>query len=1685
MADTANTGNNDADIFVPAVQAFALSPALVDTGIIDYSTTRGTKIYQAATAKLQDDLFDVESGGIHTFLNALSDRAMQYGWDFILEIPPEVNEPHDNLVNLLTNHGEISLDQIRKFVSTYIGGQNRASQDSRAMYVCLTNSLSQKGRDRIRVWKADYTVRGEPSGPLYLKVLIRESHIDTRATVRHLRAKIASIDKYLASIKYNITEFNRYVRDLIDQLASRGEKSEDLMANLFEAYRSAPDKLFVNYIENIINEYDEGKEILPLDLMQSAQNKYKVLVDEKKWAAQTKEQKEIVALQAQLAQYKHNKRGNNNNRPSNHQANNNRQNRNNGNRSNSNNRTSNYVKPAWMTKAPSEADKNKPKTVNNIEYWWCPHHKSWGQHKISECRRRQSNNNNGNNNNNNGNSRNNNSGTRPNTSNNTNGSSNNNNRQLRLATAMETITADCVEIITASSVNTMPRDDNSKMFDSDSELIGIDNRCTACISPVLADFVEPPTPVSTTLIGFGGAPTTGLKIGTVKWTWEDDSGMKHDHLIPDSYYVPNAKIRLLSPQHWIKSLNEHASCQTLADHATLTWGPYTKTTTMDSNGVFTFTLAPGFKNFLAFMAIATDDPFSEDNAPLCIECNTAELDEPAPPAPDPIRTFSFDLPTEEELQEELASQTPARDHEAEFLQYHYKYGHISPKRIQELARQGFLPAYLAKCNIPTCLSCIYGKQVKKQWRSKQRSDFEQTKPTQPGQCISVDLLTSSTPGFIAQLTGTLTSRRYQHAAVYVDQATSYGYIHLQKSASEEETLAGKQAFEQHCRQFNVNIKAYHADNGIFTANAWKQSCIDKEQTLTYAGVGAHHQNGVAERRIRLLQDMARTMIIHAYIRWPKAITANLWPYAIRMANDVLNSTPNLQHPDKGIPEALFTNNKSIASNPKHWHHFGAPAYVLAAPLQTNVNIFHKWKERSRIGIYLGRSPQHAREIALVMDLETGLVSPQFHVKIDSTFKTLKDIGMLMPPIMWQIKSGLTYAKKDPVMNDSPPKASEGEKPSNNMTEVIQSPEGDTHINQAPMESGNQVTIPPTTIQESETPESLPALRRSTRISKPPDRLTYSWTTEIKSDVPGEIFSKSALFPQDDGIPEEILAFAASNDPDVMYFHQAMAAPDRNEFIKAMEDEVNGQIKNNNFTIIHRSEVPDGKRVLPAVWAMRRKRRIATGKVYKWKARLNIDGSKQIKGQDYWETYAPVANWASIRLLLTHAIINKWHTRQIDYVQAYTQAEVETDMYMEIPKGYKVDGPAGDYVLKLHKNIYGQKQAGLVWNKHLVQRLESVGLKQCKTDPCVFTKGSIIYILYTDDSILMGPNPKELDKLIEDMKKTDLDLTVEGDISDFLGVKIDYKKDGTIHLTQPQLINSILKELQLDKPNTKIKRTPAASSKILSALPNSEPFDGHFHYRRIIGKLNYLEKSTRPDISYAVHQCARFAADPKKEHGDAIKWLCRYLCGTKDKGLILKPDKSASFEVYVDSDFAGNYVPEEAQDDINTARSRYGYIVTYRGCPITWASKMQTEVALSSTESEFIALSHTLRNTIPLMELLKELEQKNIGFPPTKPGIHCEVFEDNSGAIEIAKVPKMRPRTKHINVKYHHFREYIEREDISIHYINTEDQPADMMTKPLNETLLSKHRYTVMGWQGKSNIERECKDISSHEDHELT
>ena len=196
----------------------------------------------------------------------------------------------------------------------------------------------------------------------------------------------------------------------------------------------------------------------------------------------------------------------------------------------------------------------------------------------------------------------------------------------------------------------------------------------------------------------------------------------------------------------------------------------------------------------------------------------------------------------------------------------------------------------------------------------------------------------------------------------------------------------------------------------------------------------------------------------------------------------------------------------------------------------------------------------------------------------------------------------------------------------------------------------------------------------------------------------------------------------------------------------------------------------------------------------------------------------------------------------------------------------------------------------MWYKYLESRLvQRAGFTKSKVDDCIFYKGNAIYILYTDDSVLFGPTQKERDNCIQDIQAAGLKITIEGDIKDFLGVNIEQRSDGTITFSQPHLIDKVLKALCLDDAKTTTKDMPTASSKLLSRHTKSKAFDNSFHYRSVIGMLNYLDAGSRSDIAYGTHQCARFAADPKVEHGKAVRWLGQYLKGTRNKGMTFKPD----------------------------------------------------------------------------------------------------------------------------------------------------------------------------------------------------
>jgi hypothetical protein len=1255
--------------------------------------------------------------------------------------------------------------------------------------------------------------------------------------------------------------------------------------------------------------------------------------------------------------------------------------------------------------------------------------------------------------------------------------------------------------------------DEVVMFDTDAKAIRIDNCASYCISNDKRDFITPLKKVNKKLKGLGGT-LSEIYSGTIKWSIEDDDGVPHDIVIPNGLYVKESPSRLLSPQHWaqtaqdFKPLPRGTWCSTYHDCIQLHWNQrrFTKTVKLDVGGanIATMYTAPSYKAFHTFctrceVEVDEDNPIVGYTTHLIPDDNDEDSEQvQAPEAPDakekgvdwsqsPITPVSFDLNATEGTDApaiiEDEEDTSVRVNPAsEFLRWHHKLNHMSAAKMQAMARQGLLPKKLAKCPVPTCTSCLYGRATRRPWRTKPRLGHQGGKlrtATEPGQCVSVDQLESTTPGLIAQMKGWLTKKRYRVATVFVDHFSGLSYIHLQKSTTAEETVEAKIAFERFASKVNVKVKSYQADNGRFAENKFMAAIKESGQTITFCGVNAHFQNAVAERRIRTLQDQARTMLIHAQHRWPKAIDAHLWPYALRVANEVHNSTPSVGREDHKSPFELFARSE-VTPNLNHFQPFGCPVFVLDNKMQSGKKL-PKWEVRSRMGIYLGMSMQHARSVALVLNLKTGHVSPQFHVTFDPKFETVRQsLGNLSPPSEWQKMCGFTSTtskvqgfkqaqQEDQKLQSHAPFMEFDLKPGNILNEEegqasqtpLPQPEGD----QYGQEPQVQLRRSPRLNKVSEDEAAVKNSQASSRGSKVLE-VWYDLEAKLETGLPYHVAYETIKEWADiEGEQHPMLAFAASADPDTMYYHEAMREPDRGEFIKAMQKEVKSHTENEVWELVPRSSVPPGTKILPAVWAMKRKRRIATREVYKWKARLNIDGSKQEEGVNFWETFSPVASWAAIRMVLITTLIHGWYTKQIDFVLAYTQADVECELYMAIPKGFEMEGDTQDYVLKLKKNLFGQKQAGRVWNQYLVDKLKEVGFIPSKIDECLFYKGKSVFVLYTDDSILAGPDPQELDDIVQEMKAVGLNLTVEGDISDFLGVQIDRINDKTFNLSQPHLINDVIKELRLDGQNVSIKKTTGASSKTLCRHLDSPPFDEHFNYRRIIGQLNYLEKCSRLDISCAVHQAARFVSNPRIQHGKALKWLGRYLVGSREKGMIYSPSNQ-SFDVYVDASFTGDWDPQNAEWDPDTARSRTGYVILYASCPVIWASKLQTEIALSTTEAEYLAISTAIREVLPLMELIQEMQKHGCELQATTPNLHCRVFEDNSGAVELAtsvKNPKMRPRTRHINTKYHHFRDKVQDGTISIHPVSTTEMLADILTKVCNEETHTRLREQLMGW----------------------
>jgi hypothetical protein len=485
-----------------------------------------------------------------------------------------------------------------------------------------------------------------------------------------------------------------------------------------------------------------------------------------------------------------------------------------------------------------------------------------------------------------------------------------------------------------------------------------------------------------------------------------------------------------------------------------------------------------------------------------------------------------------------------------------------------------------------------------------------------------------------------------------------------------------------------------------------------------------------------------------------------------------------------------------------------------------------------------------------------------------------------------------------------------------------------------------------------------------------------------------------------------------------------------------------------------------QKVISGVWAFKRKR-YPDGSVRKLKARYCARGFEHKQGVDYFETFAPVVMWLTVRLLLIMSILMNLETKQIDYTAAFVHAPIDCLVYVEMPKGFEIDG----MVWRLNKSLYGLAQSPRNFFLHTKgQLIDKLGFTQSDADPCLFISRDVICLIYVDDALLFYKDANAVTRMTNRMTEEGIQFREEEDVAGFLGVHIDRCDDGTIHLTQRGLAERIVTALNLDHPSIKPVDTPATS--FLPVDEDGELPLGTFNYASVVGQLNYLSGHSRCDITMATSQVARYLHKPRRSHEEALIRIGRYLKGTLDKGLILKPDTSSTLQldVYVDASFACGWGAEKGTNP-DSVKSRTGYIIELANCPILWVSKLQSTVATSTMESEYTALSMALRAYIPLEAIVRSVLTGLSYQNNREVTIKATVHEDNQGALILANLEPGRhtPRSKFYALRLHWFRHWTQASHINIEFIDTKHQKADFLTKALSSGPFKINRNLSMGW----------------------
>ena len=522
-----------------------------------------------------------------------------------------------------------------------------------------------------------------------------------------------------------------------------------------------------------------------------------------------------------------------------------------------------------------------------------------------------------------------------------------------------------------------------------------------------------------------------------------------------------------------------------------------------------------------------------------------------------------------------------------------------------------------------------------------------------------------------------------------------------------------------------------------------------------------------------------------------------------------------------------------------------------------------------------------------------------------------------------------------------------------------------------------------------------------------------------------------------------VCYRVSCEPTPVTYNQANQSTESGEWRKAMEDEMESLIENDVFTS---TALPPGKKLVGSRWVFSRKIDADENMIHK--ARFVAKGFAQVEGTDYTDTFAPTAKMDTIRMVVQIAAHDNMLIHQLDVKTAYLNAPIDCEIYLKPPEGFgATDDENNLLVWRLNKSLYGLKQSGRNWNFVLSDFFRSLNFQQSNVDACLFMKtqesGAVYIVIWVDDLVIAASNELDLSNIKQTLKRR-FRMKDMGSLSWFLGIEFRVTEEG-IHMSQSRYIKAILQKYGMEECNPRTTPCESRLDKYGSSVNNSA--EDVRTYRGIVGSLIYAMTCSRPDLAFVVTKLSQSLEKPSSADWVTVKHVLRYLKGSANQSLFYsKSENPLRLSGFSDSDWAS------ASDRRST--TGYCFSLSDASALISWKSKKQETVALSTCEAEYMALTAATQEAMFLSMLTKDF-----GLDTSHP---IRISGDNQGSIHLVKNPVVNKRSKHIDIKFHFIREKYINNIIDIVHVESGKNIADVMTKPATATKLREFKRSLFG-----------------------